>query len=181
MELLEAQMLTAYLGLGSNVGDRFAHLEHAVATLGSKLGVTVIACSSIYETEPWGYTQQGQFLNCAIEIATSETPEGLLFLAKQIEREMGREAGIRFGPRLIDIDILLFGDEVVNLTTPDLQIPHPRMTQRAFVLIPLAELAGDILHPTADACISELAALVEGREGVRIWDRATFSNPGKSG
>lgn len=180
MGSLGPDLITSYLGLGSNMGDRFYHLERAVVTLGSKPGITVKACSSIYETEPWGYTDQAKFLNCAIEISTSKTPEGLLNLAKEIEGEMGREAGIRFGPRNIDIDILLFGDRVVNLASPDLQIPHPRMTQRAFVLIPLAELAGDIRHPTADARISDLAALVEGREGVRIWTKAITLNPGRS-
>lgn len=172
MEALELGVVTAYLGLGSNMGDRFGHLERAVAMLDSEPKVTVRACSSIYETEPWGYTDQPKFLNCAIEIATSETPEVLLFLAKKIEHEMGRETGIRFGPRPIDIDILLFGDRAINLAVPDLQVPHARMTERAFVLIPLAELAGDVGHPNTGATIADLAAVVEGKEGVQAWERA---------
>ena len=179
MEAIAPDMVTAYLGLGSNMGDRFGHLEKAAARLDSEPGVTVTTCSSIYETEPWGYTDQPKFLNCALEIETSETPEALLFLAKDIEQDMGRETGIRFGPRPIDIDILLYGDRVVSLDTPDLQIPHPRMTERAFVLIPLAELAGDSRHPTANARIGDLAELVEGKEGVRAWDRAITLQHGR--
>lgn len=181
METLEPDGVIAYLGLGSNMGDRFGHLQRAVDMLDSEPGVTVKACSSIYETEPWGYTDQPKFLNCAIEVATWETPEALLHLAKQIEQDMGREAGIRFGPRPIDIDILLFGDRVVNLASPDLQIPHPRMNQRAFVLIPLAELAGNIRHPATNYCIDDLAAVVDGKEGVQAWDCAIFLRQGRSG
>ncbi len=158
--------VTAYLGLGTNVGDRLANLERALQMLGSTPGVTVGKPSSVYETEPWGLTEQPRFLNAAVEVRTILEPGALLSVVKAIEVEMGRVATVRYGPRVIDIDILLYGDRVIDWETPDLQIPHARMAERAFVLLPLAEIAGEVQHPGLDVRISNLAEVVEGREGV---------------
>ena len=169
LEQLNSKATTAYLGLGSNVGDREASLNEAVGRLASAPSTTILKSSSIYETVPWGFADQPDFLNCVLEIETHLSPLALLGRAKDIEQEVGRRPSWRYGPRLIDVDILLYGNETLQLAKPDLQIPHPRMDQRAFVVIPLAELAGDVTHPTLHRTISEIAEEVEGREGVRIW------------
>ena len=140
--------ITAYLGLGSNVGTRMANLERALELLDATPGIRVIRCSSIYETEPWGVTEQPPFLNAAVEVRTALEPGDLLAAVKAIEGEMGRATTVRYGPRNIDVDILLYGNSVIDWQTPDLQIPHARMLERAFVLIPLADIAGHIQHPT---------------------------------
>ncbi|MCH7606507.1 MAG: 2-amino-4-hydroxy-6-hydroxymethyldihydropteridine diphosphokinase [Chloroflexi bacterium] len=116
--------LTAYLGLGSNLGDRRANLDRAAQLLTSDDSnqIRLLRASSTYETAPWGYAGQPDFLNCVLEIETSSSPEGLLERVKALEREMGRVTGQRFGPRIIDLDILLYGDRTVD--QPDLQIPH---------------------------------------------------------
>ena len=133
--------------------------------------VKILRASSIYETAPWGYTDQPSFLNCVLEVETTLAPEPLLDLAKALERFLGRQATFRYGPRPIDIDILLYGSRVVDL--PHLQIPHPRMCQRAFVLTPLAELSAGLAHPACGATIGALARRlnrdVEGRQEVRLW------------
>ena len=158
--------VTAYLGLGSNLGQRDQNLAAAVSRL-CKGEVESLRASSIYETAPWGYTCQPYFLNCVLEIRTALPPERLLESAKEVEAAVGRRPGFRYGPRLIDVDILLYGGITVDL--PDLQIPHPRLHERAFALIPLAELAQGAVHPILRVTIAELASRAEGREGVRLW------------
>ena len=157
--------VTIYLGLGTNMGQRETNLARAVYRLAES--VRLLRRSAIYETAPWGYTDQPDFLNCVLEAETVLPPSPLLAMVKRLEEEMGREPGFRWGPRLVDVDILLYGDLTVDL--PDLQIPHPRMAQRAFVLVPLAELAPGLVHPTLKRTIAELAGQVEGKEGVRWW------------
>ena len=169
LEQLNSKATTAYLGLGSNLGDREASLNDAARRLAGAPSTTILKSSSIYETAPWGFTDQPDFLNCVLEIETRLSPLALLGQAKEVEQEIGRQPSWRYGPRLIDVDILLYGNETLQLAKPDLQIPHPRMDQRAFVVIPLAELAGDVTHPPLHRTISEIAEEVEGREGVRIW------------
>lgn len=164
-----AELAVAFLGLGSNLGDRVANLRQARRCLDATNGIRVRDVSSIYETEPWGITEQPKFLNCAVAIETSLEPAQLLESVKNIERDMGRVATIRYGPRLIDIDILLYGDSVIDSETPDLKIPHVRMVERAFVLVPLAEVAGEVWHPTALAPIAVLADRIEDRGGVQHW------------
>jgi 2-amino-4-hydroxy-6-hydroxymethyldihydropteridine diphosphokinase len=134
---------TVYLSLGSNLGNREAHLRAAIQRL-AELG-EVIAVSSLYETQPVEFTAQPWFLNCAVALCTNLKPETLLSRALEIERELGRQRTLPKGPRIIDIDILLFGDLI--LATPDLNVPHPAMQQRRFVLEPLAEIAPDAQHP----------------------------------
>jgi 2-amino-4-hydroxy-6-hydroxymethyldihydropteridine diphosphokinase len=150
----------AYLSLGSNVGDREAQLRAAQARL-TPLG-RLVAVSSLYETEPVEFIEQPWFLNCVVALETGKTPPQLMAEILGIEEEMGRRRVQKKGPRVIDIDILLFGDIVIN--TENLTIPHPAMHQRRFVLEPLAEIAPEVLHPLFDKTIRELLdALPEGQ------------------
>ena len=171
--------VTAYLGVGTNLGVREDNLERAaqlLATPGehrnppSQVNATgiptlrLIRSSSVYETAPWGYSGQPQFLNCVLKVGTRLSPIELLRFLKGLEAEMGREPSSRYGPRIIDLDILLYGDQTVQ--QPDLEIPHPRLHQRAFVLIPLAELAPDLVHPTLSITIGQLARNALDQSGV---------------
>lgn len=159
------ETVTIYLGLGSNLGQREANLRQAAQRL--RESVRLLRSSSIYETAPWGYTDQPDFLNCVLEAETDLPPLQLLAVAKNLEDAIGREPSVRYGPRSIDVDILLYSDRITDL--PDLQIPHPRMAQRAFVLVPLAELAPELIHPTLKRSIAELTRQVDGKEGVKLW------------
>ena len=156
---------TAYLGLGTNLGDREQNLVQAVNALNAGPELAVLRTSGIYETAPWGLTNQPDFLNTAAEISTTLSPRQLLDRIKDLEHQLGREAGPRFGPRLIDIDILLFGDLVVD--EPDLRIPHASLHLRAFALVPLAELTPDSVHPVLGITIAKLAGQVDGLDGVK--------------
>ena len=155
----------AYLGLGANVGDREANLQNALRLLSESPGLRLLRCSQVYETEPWGVTGQPEFLNCCAEFAVSVEPEALLAVCKEVESVLGRLPGPRWGPRLIDVDILLHGERRVAL--PDLEIPHPRLHLRAFALVPLAELNAAARHAGMGRTIAELASGVEGLDGVR--------------
>lgn len=135
----------AYLSLGSNLGDRIANLKQAINLLAEYQGVELIKISSVYETKPVGYTDQPDFLNTAIEVQTTLSPHELLALCNAVEDKLGRTRTIKWGPRKIDIDILLFGG--VYIDDEKLKIPHPYMMERAFVLAPLAEIAPEILLP----------------------------------
>jgi 2-amino-4-hydroxy-6-hydroxymethyldihydropteridine diphosphokinase len=142
----------AYLSLGSNIGDREAHLRDAIARLDACGRVRAV--SSFYETEPVEFREQTWFLNCSVALETEVTPEEMITCLLGIEREMGRERIQKKGPRIIDIDILLFGDLVAN--APDLTIPHPAMAARRFVLEPLAEIAPEVRHPVLKQTIQEM-------------------------
>ncbi len=148
---------TVYLALGSNLGDRLANLEAAVAALPP--AVKVLERSPIYETAPWGVTDQPAFLNMVVQGETGLAPAALLARLKRLESRLGRLPSIRFGPRLIDIDILFYGSRI--LVTPRLTIPHPQLHQRAFVLVPLADLAPSFVHPVLGKPIRELLAGVD--------------------
>ena len=150
-------MKTVYLGLGSNLGDRRRNLEAALDALRAHPAVRVLAVSALIETEPvGGPTGQPPYLNGAAEIATDLDPHALLALLKTIERDLGRTAGVRWGPREIDLDILLCGDTI--LETGTLVIPHPRMRERRFVLEPLAEIAPTARDPATGRTVRELLA-----------------------
>ena len=153
----------AYLSLGSNIGDREAHLREAIRRLETTGKVS--ALSSFYETEPVDFTQQALFLNCAVCLETSLAAGDLMSRLLEIERELGRERVLKKGPRTIDIDILLFGDLVVN--SAELTVPHPAMAERRFVLEPLAEIAPGVAHPVLKKTVREL--LAELPAGQNVW------------
>jgi len=154
-----------YLSLGSNLGDRAKNLHDAIAALGNA-GVQVVRISSLYETEPVDYLHQPWFLNCAVEAETELASLDLLRAVRGIEAQMGSKKLIAKGPRLIDIDILLYGNEVID--TPELRVPHPRMHLRRFVLQPLAEIAPDVQHAVFHLSISELLARTLDKSAVRV-------------
>jgi 2-amino-4-hydroxy-6-hydroxymethyldihydropteridine diphosphokinase len=142
-----------YLALGTNLGDRQAHLEKALEQVAHQ--VTLEARSSVYETEPAYVTDQPQFFNLVVRGSTTLTPHELLHFLKHIEQDLGRVATVRYGPRVIDLDILLYGD--LELGDAELTIPHPRITERAFVLVPLAEIAPNLHIPGKHATAAVLA------------------------
>lgn len=177
-------MVKVYLGLGSNLGDRAANLREAIRRLTEK--VTIQSVSSLYETEPWepalrseraervegskGVSDQPAFLNAACGGETNLSPQDLLQFTQTIERQMGRVPTRRWGPRLIDLDILLYGDWILN--TPDLTLPHPRLTQRRFVLVPLAEIAAEVVHPGNHLSVRNLLARCEDPHKVRLLEES---------
>lgn len=154
-------MTDAYLGLGSNLGDREALLRAAITALDATPNVRVTAISSLYETPPWGPVPQGPYLNACIALDTTLSPRELLTLCLAIERDHGRERAIRWGPRTLDIDVLLYGDESID--EEGLIVPHPRMTERAFVLVPLGEIAPDL-----ETNGQPIAALLDGLDAAEI-------------
>jgi 2-amino-4-hydroxy-6-hydroxymethyldihydropteridine diphosphokinase len=153
----------AYLSLGSNLGDREAQLREAIRRL-NETG-RVVSVSSFYETEPVEITDQPWFLNCAVAVETEKTPQALMAAILAIEKEMGRKRVQKKGPRTIDLDILLFGNEVIE--SSNLIIPHPAMHQRRFVLEPLAEIAPQAPHSTLGKTVRELLDSLPPGQGVR--------------
>ena len=146
-------MSTVYIGIGSNLGDRHRNCLRAIELLGQN-GLFVVKQSSMHETKPWGVTEQPEFVNMAVEVVTYLAPVKLLEILKKIEKDMGRQDTIKWGPRIIDLDILLYND--IILKTDSLTIPHPLMHEREFVLGPLSEIAGDFIHPVLKKSITDL-------------------------
>jgi 2-amino-4-hydroxy-6-hydroxymethyldihydropteridine diphosphokinase len=154
-------MATAYIGLGSNLGDRAGHIGLAVESCRAVPGITAVTLSPIYETAPVGPVPQGPFLNAAARLATTLSPTDLAAHLRQIETVAGREpltTRRKWGPRVLDLDLLLYDDLVLD--TPELTVPHPRLHERWFVLKPLADLAPDVVHPILGRTISDLLATI---------------------
>lgn len=158
-------MPTVYFCLGSNLGDREKNLTEALSLLSQQ--VSLEKASSIYETEPVGYKEQALFLNIVCRITANLNPWELLSLAKAIETRMGRVPSFPNAPRPIDIDILFYDNKIIK--SQNLTIPHPRLAERAFVLIPLAEIAPELVHPELGKNIAELASEVRKHNGVQKW------------
>ena len=148
---------TVYLGLGTNLGDRWANLRNAVIALAPF--VTVKSISPVYQSEPWGVADQPEFLNICLSATTSLAPVALLKALKNIEKSLGREKKIHWGPRLIDIDILLY--DALTLESETLIIPHPYMAVRSFVMAPLADIAPQIIHPQTGKSIADMLAVID--------------------
>lgn len=151
----------AYLGLGANLGDRAATLAGALASLAATQGLKILRCSGLYETEPQGLTDQPWFLNCVAAVSWAGTPRNLLYACLAVEARFGRTRTVRWGPRTLDVDVLLLGDRVID--TPELTVPHPRLHERAFALAPLAEIAPDAVIPGRGAVRELLRGLADQR------------------
>ncbi len=165
-------MKKAFISIGSNIGDRLDHLKQATRALHLHQRISVLSVSSIYETAPVGYTDQADFLNLTTGIETDLSAHELLAVCQEIEQELGRVRDIRWGPRTVDLDILLYNNE--SIETEDLVVPHPRMHLRAFVLIPLLEIAPSIAHPVTSKMYSEEDAVRDG--GVEVWEKVLGVN-----
>ena len=171
--------MRACVGLGSNLGDRLAMLRSARAAIDTDARSSVVAASRVYETDPVGPGDQERYLNAAVVVVTDRSPRELLELLLRIELELGRDRSadaVRWGPRTIDLDLLLAGDRCID--EPGLHVPHPRLHERAFVLMPLAEVAGEVVHPTLGRSIGELEADVPGRERVDRLDAVSAGHWG---
>ncbi|MBW2057506.1 MAG: 2-amino-4-hydroxy-6-hydroxymethyldihydropteridine diphosphokinase [Deltaproteobacteria bacterium] len=154
----------AWIGIGSNVGDKVGNCQAAIDRLNSCRENRVLRCSSLYRTEPVGYLNQDWFINCVVRLETALGPEEFLSRLKNLEKALGRKKTFTWGPRVIDLDILLFNRE--KLSTQDLQIPHPRLHERAFVLVPLCEIDPEAVHPGLKKTASRLLADLGKVEGV---------------
>ncbi|MBE9528864.1 MAG: 2-amino-4-hydroxy-6-hydroxymethyldihydropteridine diphosphokinase [Proteobacteria bacterium] len=161
-------MDSVFISIGSNRGNRAAMCHEAITRMGSLKDVTVISKSALYETEPVGLIAEGPFINCVVELSTTLAARELLGRLKEIEVELGRVKARRWAPRIIDLDILFYGTEIID--EDGLCIPHRELVNRAFVLIPMAEIAGGFCHPLLGTIITELAAQVEDQGGVKRYE-----------
>ena len=158
-------MEDVFLGIGSNLGDREENLAQARDSIESFAQIEAV--SPVYETDAWGFEDQPAFLNQVIHIKTSLSPQALLNRIKRIEKDLGRKKSFRWGPRLIDIDILFFADYIIE--SASLTIPHKELHKRAFVLVPLADIAPDFVHPVFNQTVSALCDTLADLEGIRLW------------
>lgn len=152
------------MSLGSNLGDREDHIRQALRALDRHVGIRLVETSSLYETEPVGRTDQPMFLNAAAHLDTELQPKELLKVLQNVERSMGRRRAVRWGPRIIDLDLLLYENLIIE--RPHLVVPHPELTHRAFVLIPLAEIAPRAVEPRSGRRVQQLLRTLESTDGV---------------
>ncbi|WP_242224319.1 2-amino-4-hydroxy-6-hydroxymethyldihydropteridine diphosphokinase [Bacillus cereus group sp. BfR-BA-01380] len=152
-----------YIALGSNMGERYMYLSQAIELLGAHPAIEIEDVSSVYETDPVGFTEQDCFLNLVIKISTNLLPQELLMVTQKVENELGRKREIKWGPRTIDLDILLYNHE--NIEAENLIVPHPRMFERAFVIVPLMEINQEINRNISRSQVDEM----KRREGVTVW------------
>jgi 2-amino-4-hydroxy-6-hydroxymethyldihydropteridine diphosphokinase len=155
---------TVYIALGTNLGQRLDNLQLAIAAFAPS--IQVLAKSAVYETEPWGYADQPAFLNMALRAGTELSPAGVLAFLKDLEASLGRTPSFRNGPRLIDMDILFYDDLVLD--TPALVVPHPRLHERSFVLVPLMDIAPGLLHPRLGLSVAQMTASLD-KGGIKIF------------
>lgn len=163
-------MAVAYLGLGSNIGDRVGYIQQAYKLLNDTEGISITNCSSLYETEPYGFKDQEWFVNAALEIETDLEPYILLEQCQRIEKQLGRvrhPEAPQWGPRTIDIDILLYDNLIV--ADGSLQVPHPRLHLRAYALVPILEIAPDLVHPILGSSILDMHSALECPEEVYLY------------
>jgi 2-amino-4-hydroxy-6-hydroxymethyldihydropteridine diphosphokinase len=158
------------IGLGSNLSDRFAALSRALTLLKEEAG-DIVAASSVWESEPWGFEADDQFLNMVVVLETGKQPRQLMQLFRSIEGRMGRKrsGGGRYESRIIDIDILLWQNRVISM--PGLEVPHPKLADRRFVLEPLYEVTPDAVHPVTGLTVTEMLALCDDRSDVRLCEK----------
>jgi 2-amino-4-hydroxy-6-hydroxymethyldihydropteridine diphosphokinase len=167
--MTEEEKTRVFLSLGTNLGDRKGNLESILALLPPK--VQVLQTSSIYSTEPWGYSDQPDFLNQVLLAETELDPFELLSFVKEIEKKVGREPTFRYGPRMADIDIILYGNQIVD--SEELQVPHPRFQERSFVLVPLAEISPELQIPGSNRTVGELLEELD-QDGVVLYQDRTL-------
>lgn len=156
--------MRAYIAIGSNLGDRIGNVMEAVRLVADGVKAALVSMSSLYETEPWGVKEQGPFVNAAMVVETPLAPSELLAHLKSIEAAMGREKTARWGPRVIDLDIIFIEDMAID--EDGLRVPHPGAHERAFVMVPLAEIAPDFVHPATGRTLAETAGGLD-KSGVR--------------
>ena len=159
---------TVFIALGSNLGDRQDYLYLGRRALAEVM--TIEQVSSIYETPPWGVLEQPHYLNQVVQGRSSQAPLALLTFLKEKEQAIGRKEGIRFGPRVLDMDILFYGQEIIEMDK--LEIPHPRLQERAFVLVPMQEIAPDWVHPLSGLSMTELLKSCPDREEIKHYAKA---------
>ena len=168
-------MHIAYICFGSNIGDRLSYIQNAILSLSKTQGITLQKISSLYKTAPVGYDAQADFLNCVVAIETCLSPLTLLHIIKDIETQVGRQHRARWGPREIDMDILIYEDVCLNTST--LIIPHPEMHHRRFVLVPFSEIVPDLVHPVFNETIQTLLnRLEDDKSVVKCKDYVLFSH-----
>ncbi|ABO48705.1 2-amino-4-hydroxy-6-hydroxymethyldihydropteridine pyrophosphokinase [Desulforamulus reducens MI-1] len=156
-------MTVAYIGLGSNMGDKKAYIQSALKKLDHYTGIHLLRVASLYESAPWGYLEQDWFVNTVAEVETTLSPEKILQVLFDIERSLNRTRDIHWGPRTVDLDLLLYGSQTICF--PHLQVPHPRMHERAFVLVPLAELCPNMI--LTQGTVMELAEKTLAEQAIR--------------
>ncbi|MCL4114211.1 UNVERIFIED_CONTAM: hypothetical protein GTU68_031856 [Idotea baltica] len=166
MSVLNSEPIISYLLLGNNLGDQESILTRARILISLHIGA-ILSISKLYETAPWGELDQANFLNQAISIKTRLAPEELMQAIIKIEKILGKEKRTKWGPRTIDIDILLYNNDIINQA--NLEIPHPRMLSRNFVLIPLSEIAEEVIHPIAKKSIKELVGMCIDKGEVGLY------------